>query len=79
MTKLNGLRINPVTVEPYQDQWKFLQEIQKVPLSILEKLSVHFIKPTVVMKESGNLTVPETGKIKIELTEAIIITRAGLT
>ena len=74
----NNCFVNPVTVEPCQDQWKFLQEIQRVPLSVLDQLYVKFIKPTVVTKESENQPALGTGKIKIELDEAIKITRAGL-
>ncbi len=76
--KGNNCFINPETLEPYKDQWAFLQDIQRVSVTLLDQCYEQILKTTDLKKDRQNQTTPETGKIKIELDQKIKITRTGL-
>lgn len=74
----NNCFINPETLEPYQDQWAFLQGIQRVSVTLLDQLYGQIHKTTDLKQDRQNRPTLETGKIKIELDQTIKISRAGL-
>ena len=74
----NNCFINPETLEPYQDQWDFLQGIQRVSVMLLDQLYEQILKTTGLQKDLRNQPTQETGKIKIELTQTVTITKRGL-
>ena len=66
--KGNNCFINPETLEPYQDQWDFLQGIQRVSVMLLDQLYEQILKTTGLQKDLRNQPTQETGKIKIAFT-----------
>jgi len=76
--KGNNCFINPETIEPYKDQWAFLQDIQRVSVTLLDQLYVQILKTTGLQKDLRNQPTPETGKIKIELGQTVTITKSVL-
>ena len=74
----NNCFINPVTLEPYQDQWVFLQGIQKASVTLLDQLYEQILKTTGLQKDQRTQPAPETGKIKIELGQTVTITKSVL-
>jgi hypothetical protein len=75
----NNCFINPETLVPYKDQWAFLQDIQRVSVTLLDQLYEQILKTTGLQKDQRNQQTPETGKIRIELDQSIKITRDGLS
>jgi superfamily II DNA or RNA helicase len=76
--KGNNCFVNPETLEPYKDQWAILQDIQRIPVALLDQLYRQIHKTTDLKEGRQNRPTPETGQIKIELDQTIKITRAGL-
>ena len=66
--------IRPESCELYQDQWKFLEEIKRIPLTRLDQLCIQ-----ISHSSPGNETLPSPGKLTIALENSIKITRNGLT
>lgn len=70
----NSCFIDPKTLKPIIDQWHFLQNIKRVPASVLDKLYQDFSitnKPIFSKKEIGNLT--------ISLENNVTLSRDGMT
>jgi hypothetical protein len=76
--KGNNCFINPETLEPYQDQWAFLQGIQRASVTLLDQLYEQILKTTGLQKDLRTQPTPETGKIKIELGQTVTITKSAL-
>jgi superfamily II DNA or RNA helicase len=76
--KGNNCFINPETLEPYQDQWVFLQGIQRASVTLLDQLYDQILKTTGLQKDQRTQPTPETGKIKIELGQTVTITKSVL-
>ena len=74
----NNCFINPETLEPYQDQWAFLQGIQRASVTLLDQLYEQILKTTGLQKDLRTQPAPETGKIKIELGQTVTITKSVL-
>ena len=74
LEKGNSCFINPVTFEPYTDQWQFLKEINRISIDVLENL---FQKISTTQK----LPIPKNnnGKLTISLQQNIRIQRNGIT
>lgn len=72
----NNCFISPESCEPYQDQWKFLEEIKRISLTSLDQL---FTKISHLPATDETLTASGTGKLTITLENSIKITRSGLT
>lgn len=74
LEKGNSCFINPVTFEPYGDQWHFLKVIERVSITILDNL---FQK----ISTTQNLPIPKNnnGKLIISLQQNIRIQRNGIT
>jgi len=72
----NNCFIRPESCGPYQDQWKFLEEIKRIPLARLDQLCAQ-----ISHSSSGNETLPSPGtrKLTIALENSIKLTRSGLT
>ncbi|WP_292008636.1 DEAD/DEAH box helicase [Chryseobacterium sp.] len=66
--------INPETFEPYPNQWKFLNEIERIPVDILENFYQE-VSPI------QNLQIPKSknSRLTITLQQNIRIQRDGLT
>ncbi|WP_326983202.1 DEAD/DEAH box helicase family protein [Chryseobacterium sp. MYb264] len=69
----NSCFINPETFEPYPDQWQFLNEIERIPVDILEDFYQE-VSPI------QNLQIPKSknGRLTITLQQNIRIQRDGL-
>ena len=76
--KGNNCFINPETLEPYQDQWAFLQGIQRASATLLDQLYEQILKTTGLQKDLRIQPTPESGKIKIELGQTLTITKSVL-
>lgn len=74
----NNCFINPETLEPYKNQWAFLEGIQKASVTLLDQLYEKFSEISDLKKDWKNQSTPETGKIKIELGQTVTITKSGL-
>ncbi len=74
LEKGNSCFINPVTFEPYGDQWHFLKVIERVSITILDNL---FQK----ISTTQNLPIPmnSNGKLTILLRQNIRIQRNRIT
>jgi len=74
LEKGNSCFINPVTFEPYTDQWQFLKEINRVSIDVLENLFQN-------ISTTQDLPIPKNnnGKLTISLQQNIRIQRDGLT
>lgn len=70
----NSCFIDPEMLEPYPDQWKFLENIQKVSASELDKLYI-----TVSEKKDEILAKINAGRLTIKLDNEVKISRDGLT
>ncbi|MCX6249810.1 MAG: DEAD/DEAH box helicase family protein [Bacteroidetes bacterium] len=75
----NNCFINPETLVPYKDQWTFLHDIQRVSVTRLDQLYEQSLKTEGLQKDLRNQSIPETGKIRIELDQSIKISRNGLS
>ena len=67
----NSCFINPVTLEPIQDQWDLLRSVVRIPKSKLDDLYNG-------LAETKTVHGP-TGKLQINLSSSIHINRTGLT
>ncbi|MHB1195638.1 MAG: TOTE conflict system archaeo-eukaryotic primase domain-containing protein [Lutibacter sp.] len=70
----NSCFIDPKTLKPIIDQWHFMQNIKRVPASVLDKLYQDFSitnKPVFPKKE--------TGKLNISLENMVTLSRDGMT
>ncbi|MDP1624635.1 MAG: DEAD/DEAH box helicase family protein, partial [bacterium] len=76
--KGNNCFVYPETLEPYHDQWAFLQSIQRASVTLLDRLYEQIHKTTGLQKDLKNQSTPETGKIKIELGQTVTITKSAL-
>ncbi|TCN57626.1 DEAD/DEAH box helicase [Flavobacterium circumlabens] len=74
MKKGNSCFINPDTFEPIDNQWLFLNNIERVSLEILENL--HQEIPTI---QNESIPKSSNGKLSIILQQNIHIQRNGLT
>lgn len=74
LEKGNSCFINPVTFEPYTDQWQFLKEINRFSIDVLENLFQN-------ISTTQDLPIPKNnnGKLTISLQQNIRIQRDGLT
>jgi len=72
----NNCFISPETYVPYQDQWRFLEEIKRIPLTRLDQL---YSQITHSSARDETLPYPGTGKLIIVLKNSIKLTRSGLT
>ncbi len=75
----NNCFINPETLIPFEDQWAFLKDIQRVSVTLLDQLYGQSLKTTGLQKDLRNQSIPESGKIRIELNQSIRLSRNGLT
>ncbi len=69
----NNCFIDPDTLEPYSDQWKFLEKIQRITSNQLDTLY-----ETLSRKNDGIIRNKETGKLSITLDNEVRISRDGL-
>lgn len=77
--KGNSCFINPFTFEPFDDQWKYLNNIKKVPVQKLKELYIEFfdIKPQeFFVSTSPNDTT--NYQLEIEISNQIYLKRAQL-
>jgi superfamily II DNA or RNA helicase len=74
LEQVNSCFINPLTFEPYSDQWCFLKEIERVSITILDNLFQR-------ISTTQNLPIPKNnnGKLTILLQQNIRFQRDGLT
>ncbi len=72
----NNCFINPESCVPYQDQWKFLEEIQRISLDKLDQL---YSQITHSSTRDESLPPTGSGKLTIVLENSIKLTRSGLT
>ena len=72
----NNCFISTESCAPYQDQWKFLQEINRIPLTRLDQL---YFQVTRSSAKDEILPPPESGKLTIVLENSIRLSRKGLT
>lgn len=72
----NNCFINPESCVPYQDQWKFLEEVKRIPLSQLDQLNSQITDPSA---KNETYSPPGTGKLTIAIENEIKLTRIGLT
>lgn len=75
----NSCFINPENLLPYQDQWNFLQNMERVDIEYLDKLFTsikgpEYLSPPVFKNPASN-----QHEIKIILNNQIVISRAQLT
>lgn len=70
----NSCFIDPETLRPYTNQWEFLKNIQRVSTPELDKLYQSVSNSTVTTIAKTN-----TGKLSIELSKVVRISREGLT
>jgi hypothetical protein len=75
----NNCFINPETMVPFEDQWAFLKDIQRVPVFLLDQLYEQSLKTAGLQKDFGDQSAPVTGKIRIVLDQSIKLTRDGLS
>lgn len=76
LDKGNSCFVDPDTIEPYPDQWAFLQNIQRVKVSTLEHIyeSIHTIKSTQDVQNASF----SSKKVTITLENEVQISRAGI-
>lgn len=72
----NNCFISPESCAPYQDQWKFLEEIKRIPLIRLDQL---YSQITHSSARDETLLPPRSRKLTISLENSIKLTRSGLT
>ncbi len=75
----NSCFINPETLLPIENQWEFLKTIRKITITELENLyqSLAIIPDNSVSKTTT--TKSTNGKLNIKLSNAIYVSREGLT
>jgi superfamily II DNA or RNA helicase len=80
LEKGNTCFINPTTLEPFPDQWTFLQTVQKVPCEKLDELLVKVSSSNNPFWDAAAPPSPSSdGKIHITLSNQITIPRHELT
>lgn len=68
--------VDPETLEPYADQWKFLEGIQKVPAAHLDRIYESLGHSTQAATDKRQ--AQQTGGLAITLSNAIHLNRSGL-
>lgn len=58
----NSCFINPINVESFPDQWKFLRSIKRIEIAQLDKV-LNTLDPSIEVKASGTLTIKRSNKI----------------
>lgn len=75
----NSCFINPETLLPIENQWEFLKTIRKITITELENLYQSIAtKPSNVVRKTTT-TKSVKGKLSIKLSNAIYVSREGLT
>ncbi len=74
----NSCFINPETLLPIENQWEFLKSIRKITIAELEKL-YQSIATKPINAVSTTTTKSVNGKLNIKLSNAIYVSREGLT
>jgi len=79
VSKGNSCFINPVTLEPYEDQWEFIRNIKKVPVDDLKDLYTEFfgIKPTDIF--SSNTIADKAFELEIVISNQIYLQKTQLS
>ncbi|WP_293785701.1 DEAD/DEAH box helicase [uncultured Pedobacter sp.] len=70
----NSCFLNPVTLEPYTDQWQFLRSLKRVSIAILEKMNVEISLPQNVAdakSKDGALNIILDKDIRIQRNDLI--------
>lgn len=68
--------VEPETLEPYADQWKFLEGIQRVPAAHLGR--IYELLGHSTQAATGKSQAQQTGGLAITLSNAIRLNRSGL-
>ena len=74
LAKNNSCFIDPHTFEPFNDQWKFLEEIEKASTALFDSLYGREEKASV--KSEPTIT---SGRLEINLEDRLHLNRTGLT
>ena len=70
----NNCFVNPISFEPFDDQWDFLKNVKKVSTDFLDELYKKLSPAAQMIKPQ-----PTNGKLSIFLSNTIRISRNGLT
>jgi len=76
MAKGNNCFIDPKTAIPYPDQWKFLQDIKRIPLTKLDQL---YLEETLPSAKDASPKETKRGGLIITLDASIKLSREVLT
>lgn len=75
----NSCFINPETLLPIENQWEFLKSIRKITITELENLYQSVATKPSNTESKTTISKSINGKLNIKLSNAIYVTREGLT
>ena len=75
----NSCFINPETLLPIENQWEFLKSIRKITITELENLYQSIKTKPINAVSKTTTTTSVNGKLNIKLSNALYISREGLT
>lgn len=75
----NSCFINPETLLPIENQWEFLKSIRKITIAELENLYQSVNTKPIKAISKTTTTTSVNGKLNIKLSNAIYVSREGLT